>query len=161
MNPGRARRWLLRSLPGLLLVATLVDDPLFGSSIVAARLAFGTTGLLVASIGFVALSIAMAAATAWALHHEPPRLSPKNERRLAALHERRLGRYLVPRPERPITTAIAAVIFGSVAPIIVAAVAPDGRTVASRQMAVVSGIAYGLAFAGGYGLLGAVIGATV
>jgi hypothetical protein len=161
MNAGRARRWLFRSLPGILLVATFVDDPVFGSVIVASRLAFGTTGLLVASVGFVAISIAMAAATAWALHHEPLRLSPKNERRIAGLHERRFGRYLVPHPERPITTAIAAIIFGSVAPIVVAALEPGPRTVSmTKKMTLISGIAYGLAFALGYGLLGAIVGAV-
>ena len=161
MNAGRARRWAFRSLPGILLVVTFVDDPVFGSVIVASRLAFGTTGLLVASVGFIAISIAMAAATAWALHHEPLRLSPKNERRIAGLHERRLGRYLVPHPERPITTAVAAIIFGSVAPIVVAALEPGPRTVSmTKKMTLVSGIAYGVAFALGYGLLGAIVGAV-
>jgi hypothetical protein len=161
MNAGRARRWVFRSLPGILLVATFVDDPVFGSVIVASRLAFGATGLLVASVGFVAISIAMAAATAWALHHEPLRLSSKNERRVADLHERRLGRYLVPHPERPVTTAIAAIIFGSVAPIVVAALEPVSRSAATtKKMTLVSGIAYGVVFAFGYGLLGAIVGAV-
>ena len=161
MSADRARRWLLRSLPGLLLVATLVDDPLFGSAIVAARLAFGTAGLLVASAGFVALSTAMAATTAWALRREPAQLSAASRRRLDGLRGRRLGRYLVPHPRRPVTTAIAAVIFGSVAPIIVAALEPGPRSGARTQMVLISGVAYGIAFAAGYGLLGAVAGATV
>jgi hypothetical protein len=42
MVPAPRRRvWLARTLPGALLVATIVDDPLFGGSIVAARLASG------------------------------------------------------------------------------------------------------------------------
>jgi hypothetical protein len=71
------------------------------------------------------------------------------------------GRYLVPHPERPITTAIAAIIFGSVAPIVVAALEPGPRTVSmTKKMTFVSGIAYGVAFALGYGLLGAIVGAV-
>jgi hypothetical protein len=52
------------------------------------------------------------------------------------------------------------VIFGSVAPILVAALDQDNATSMSNKMALISGIAYGLAFAASYGLLGAVIGGT-
>jgi len=159
MNPQDSPgRWLARGLPGLLLVATLIDDPLFGGLIIAARIAFGTAGLVLASVGFIALSIAMAAATAWALHREPLRLSSRNRDRIAALQKKRLGRFLIPHPERPLTTAGAAVIFGSVAPMIVAALNPHEATAYTYKMALVSGVAYGLAFAAGYGLLGALIG---
>lgn len=61
-------------------MATLIDDALFGGVIVAARLAVGTAGLLAASGVFIALSVAMAAATAWALLTEPLSLSPKDPR---------------------------------------------------------------------------------
>jgi hypothetical protein len=157
---SRTKRWVARSLPGVLLVATLVDDPLFGGVIVAARLAFGTVGLLAASGAFVVLSVAMAAATAWALHTEPLRLSPKTRNRITSLQQRRLGRHLIPHPDRPLTTALGAVIFGSVAPILVAALDRDNTTFLPNKMVLVSGIAYGLAFATGYGLLGAIIGAA-
>ena len=152
--------WLARTLPGALLVATLVDDPLFGGSIVAARLASGTSGLLTASAGFVLLSTAMAAMTAWSLRTEPIRLSPKNRHRLAALESRRFGRLLIPHPGRPATTAVAAIVFGSVAPIVVGALAPGGGRSFSTGMVLISGVAYGVAFATGYGLLGALVGAA-
>ncbi len=161
MNRGRTRRWVARSLPGVLLLATLVDDPIFGSFFVATRLAFGAIGLLAASAAFVALSVAMAAATAWALRVEPLQRSTKNRERITALQNRRFGRHLIPHPERPITTAIAAVIFGSVAPIIVAALEPGEHTDATTKVVLVSGLAYGLAFAAGYGLVGLLIGAAV
>lgn len=151
-------RHVAQAAPGLLLVATFVDDPVFGGMIIAAEVAFGTPGLLTASIGFVMLSIAMAAATAWALHTKPIQLSDRNRDRIAALRARRLGRYLVPHPGRPITTAIAAVIFGSVAPIIVAGLEPDRERSITRAMVLLSGIAYGVAFAAGYGLIGAIVG---
>jgi hypothetical protein len=151
-------QWLARSLPSLLFIATIIDDPLFGGMIIAARIAFGTTGLVLASAGFVALSIAMAAATAWALQREPLRLSPRNRDRIDALQNKRLGKFLIPHPERPVTTALAAVIFGSVAPMIVAALNTGQHISYSYKMALVSGVAYGLAFAAGYGLLGALVG---
>jgi hypothetical protein len=151
---------MARSLPGLLLLATIVDDAIFGGAIVASRVAFGTTGLVVASLGFVAISVAMAGATAWSLRTEPIRLSPKNRRRITALRDRRLGRFLIPHPDRPVTTAIAAIIFGSVAPLIVAALEPGtGRTFTSG-MVVLGGVAYGVVFAAGYGLFGAIVGAA-
>jgi hypothetical protein len=146
------------ALPGLLLVATIVDDPLFGGLIVAAELAYGTGGLLAASFGFVVVSTAMAASTAWALRTEPVRLSERTRRRITALRARRLGRFLLPHPERPTTTAIAAVIFGSVAPMIVGALETDEQRSTSTSMVLVSGLAYGIAFATGYGLLGALVG---
>jgi hypothetical protein len=161
MKHGRTRRWVARSVPGVLLVATLVDDPIFGSLIIAARLGFGTIGLLAASAAFVALSVALAAVTAWALHTEPMQLSTKNRERITSLQNRRLGRHLIPHPERPITTATAAVIFGSVAPIIVAALKPSKDATYTNKMVLVSGIAYGLAFASGYGLAGLLVGAAV
>jgi hypothetical protein len=159
-GPSRAKRWVARTLPGVLLVATLIDDPVFGGVIVAARLAFGTVGVLAASGAFVVLSVAMAAATAWALHTEPLQLSTKTRNRITSLQQRRLGRHLIPHPNRPLSTALAAVIFGSVAPTLVAALDQDTATSMSNKMALICGIAYGLAFAAGYGLLGAVIGGT-
>ena len=153
-----SRRWLARTLPGILLVATVVDDPLFGGVIVAAGLAFGPSGLLTASVAFVVLSVAMAAATAWALGTEPLQLSARNRERVRSLQGKRFGRLLLPHPERPVVVALAAVIFGSVAPIIVAAVGTSEPNGFTTKMVVVSGVAYGLAFATGYGLLGAVVG---
>lgn len=155
--PGIIRR-LAQVAPGLLFILTVVDDPVFGGLIVAAELAFGTPGLLVACCGFVVLSTLMAAATAWALRCEPIRLTAKNRERIAALQNRRMGRHLVPHPERPVTTVVAAVVFGSVAPIIVAGLAPSDDQRYSRSLVLTSGLAYGVAFAFGYGLLGAVIG---
>ena len=146
--------------PGMLFIVTVVDDPVFGGLIVAAEVAFGTPGLLLACCGFVVLSTSMAAATAWALRREPIRLSAKNRERIAALQHRRLGRHLVPHPERPVTTAVAAVVFGSVAPIIVAGLEPSDSHRYSRGLVLTSGLAYGVAFASGYGLLGAVVGAV-
>lgn len=151
---------MAQAAPGLLFIVTVVDDPLFGGLIVAAEVAFGTPGLLVACCGFVVLSTLMAAATAWALRSEPLRLSAKNRERIAALQRRRLGRHLVPHPERPVTTAVAAVVFGSVAPIIVAGLEPSHGQRYSRGLVLTSGLAYGLAFASGYGLLGVVVGAV-
>jgi hypothetical protein len=153
-------RRLAQFAPGLLFVVTMVDDPVFGSLIVAAELTFGTPGLLVACCGFVVLSTLMAAATAWALQTEPIQLSAKNRDRIVALQNRRMGRYLVPHPERPVTTMVAAVVFGSVAPIIVAALEPSATQRAYRALVLTSGIAYGMAFASGYGLFGAVIGSV-
>lgn len=151
-------RRVAQAAPGLLLLATLIDDVLFGGSIVGAGLAFGTPGLLAASFGFVVLSTLMAAGTAWALRAEPVRLSHRNRKRLAALRTRRLGRYLVPHPERPVITAIAAVIFGSVAPIIVAGLEPEGGKPVTWHLVLTCGVAYGVVFAAGYGLLGALVG---
>lgn len=156
---GLTRR-IAQVTPGILFIVTVVDDPVFGGLIVAAELAFGTPGLLVACGGFVVLSTLMAAATGWALRSEPIRLSAKNRDRIAALQNRRLGRHLVPHPERPVTTAVAAAVFGSVAPIIVAGLEPRDDQRYSRGLVLTSGLAYGLAFACGYGLLGAVIGAV-
>jgi len=155
------RKWLARSLPGLLLIATLFDDPLFGGALVSAHLTFGAIGLIVASLGFVGISIAMAAATVWVLRREPLRLSMRNRSRIAALQRKRLGRFLIPRPERPLTTAVGAVIFGSVVPIIVAALDPRSMIGHTYKMALISGTAYGLAFASSYGLFATIIGAAV
>jgi hypothetical protein len=155
--PGLTRR-VAQVVPGLLFIVTMVDDPVFGGLIVAAEVAFGTPGLLMACCGFVVLSTLMAAVTAWALRCEPIRLSTKNRERIAALQHRRLGRHLVPHPERPLTTALAAVVFGSVAPIIAAGIEPSDARRFPRGLVLTSGLAYGLAFASGYGLLGAVVG---
>jgi hypothetical protein len=157
----RSKRWLARALPGLLLVATFFDDPLFGGAMVSARLAFGTIGLIVVSIGFVGFSIAMAAATIWVLRVEPLRLSLRNSNRIAALQRKRLGRFLIPRPERPLTTAVGAAVFGSVMPVIVAALDPRSMFGHSYKMALIAGTAYGLAFAASYGLLATIIGTAV
>jgi hypothetical protein len=145
----------------LLLIATLFDDLLFGGALVSARLAFGAIGLIVASAGFVGISIAMAAATVWVLRREPLRLSVRNCNRIAALQRKRLGRFLIPRPERPLTTAVGAVIFGSVAPIVIAALDPRSIAGHTYKMALISGTAYGLAFASSYGLLALIVGASV
>ena len=153
-------RWVAGVLPSAMLVATLIDDPLFGGVIIASELAFGTVGLLTASIGFIVVSTVMAAATAWALRVRPIQLSVKNRRRIASLRQRRLGRFLVPHPNRPVTTAIGAIVFGSVAPIIVAALEPEAADAVSQGMVILSGVAYGIAFASAYGLLGALVGSV-
>jgi hypothetical protein len=56
-------QWFFRSLPSALLLITFVDDMIFGSLLVGARLAFGIHGLLVAAMGFITFSILIAAAT--------------------------------------------------------------------------------------------------
>lgn len=152
-------RRLAQIVPGLLFVVTMVDDPVFGALIVAAELALGSVGLLVACGGFVVLSMLMAAATAWALQTEPIQLSTKNRERIGALQNRRMGRHLVPHTTRPVTTVVAAVVFGSVAPIIVAGLEPTSMQRYPTALVLTSGLAYGVAFASTYGLLGAVIGA--
>lgn len=159
-QPYTLKRGLAQVMPGLLLVATLIDDPVFGGLIIGAELAFGLQGLLAATGGFVLISTSMAAATAWALAEQPIRLSEKNRQRMQALQARRLGRYLVPHPERPITTAIAAAIFGSVAPILVAGLEGDTSKPIAWRLVLTSGLAYGMVFAAGYGLLGALIGSV-
>jgi hypothetical protein len=142
------------------LLVTLVDDPLFGALIVAAEVAFGVFGLIAASLGFTLLSVAMAAGAAWAVRTAPVRLSPKIRQRLHALRRKRLGRLLIPHHDRPVTTALAAAVFGSVAPIIVAALEPDGEVGITRSTVIVSGVAYGVAFASAYGLVGTAISAV-
>lgn len=149
--------WVAGVLPTVLFVATLVDDPLFGGLIVAAEVAFGTAGLFAAAFGFVVLSTAMAAGAAWALRVRPIQMSVKNRERVASMRRRRFGRFLVPHPDRPLTTVIGAMIFGSVAPIIVAALKPDDAGAISVRMVLLSGVAYGIAFASAYGLLGVVV----
>lgn len=161
MRTDTWRRWLARTLPGALLIATFADDLIFGGVIIGARLNFGTVGLVAASLAFVLLSIGMAAATAWALRCEPLRLSDRNRRRIGRLQRRRLGRYLLPHHERPLSTAIAAAAFGSVAPLIVAAADPAHTPASTIRLVVPSGLAYGVAFATGYGLLGALAGTVV
>ena len=155
--PSHPRHRLAVAVPGVLLLVTLVDDPLFGALIVAAEVAFGVFGLIAASVGFTLLSVAMAVATAWAVRTEPVRLSPRIRTRLSSLRGKSLGRFLIPRHDRPVTTAVAAAVFGSVAPIIVAALESDGDVVITRATVITSGAAYGVAFASAYGLVGTAI----
>lgn len=158
---AQLRRWLTRVLPGVMLLVTFADDAIFGGLIIGAQLAFGSTGLVTASALFVVLSVAMAAASAWALHREPLQLSDRSRRRIDSLLGRRFGRFLMPHPGRPLLTALGAVVFGSVAPIVVAALDPEQTRGSIRRLVLPSGIAYGLAFAAGYGLFGALVGVAV
>ncbi len=155
------RRWFLRSAPGALLLLTFVDDVVFGSLMVGAHLAFGVPGLLFAAMTFIAFSMAIASATSWSLIREPLVLSPRSRERVTSLTTKRFGRYLVPHPDRMITTAVGAAVFGSVAPIIVASL-EAGRPVGNMaKMSVISGISYGVAFASGYGVIGVIAGTAV
>jgi hypothetical protein len=154
-------QWFLRSLPSALLLITFVDDMIFGSLFVAARLAFGIHGLLFAAIGFIAFSILIAVATSWALTREPLVLSPRSRARVSSITSKKFGRYLVPHPDRVTTTAVGAAVFGSVAPIIVASLEEGRPTGKVGKLTGISGISYGLAFASGYGIIGAIAGAVV
>lgn len=153
------RSWLARTLPGLLLAVSVFDDVVFGGLLVAAGVAAGAWGAVLGAAAFAAMSTAMAAATAWAVRVEPILLSPRNMQRLEQLRARRLGRLLVPQAGRPFVTAVVAAVFGSVVPIVVAAVGAPGRAHVPRGLVMVSGVAYGVAFASGYGLLGVLAGA--
>lgn len=155
----RRRSWLALALPGVLLAVSVFDDAVFGAALVAAGVAAGTWGVLGAAAGFVGLSVAMAAGAAWAVRVEPIRLSPRNEERLQRLRSRRLGRSLLPRSGSTFVTAVVAAVFGSVVPVLVAAAGAPGRVHVPHGLVVLSGVAYGVAFASGYGLLGVVAGA--
>lgn len=160
MSAERPRRsWLAVALPGVLLAVSVFDDAVFGGLLVAAGVAAGAWGAVLGAAAFVVLSTAMAAGTAWAVRAEPIRLSPRNLERLERLRSRRLGRSLVPRSGRPFATALVAAVFGSVVPVVVAAVGAPGRARVSHGLVLISGVAYGLAFASGYGLLGVLVGA--
>ena len=157
----KMRRWFLRGTPGALLLLTFVDDFVFGILMVGARLAFGVPGLLFAAVTFIAFSMTIASVTSWSLIREPLVLSPRSRARVVSLTSKRFGRYLVPHPDRMITTAVGAAVFGSVAPIIVASL-EAGRPVGNMaKMTVISGISYGVAFASGYGAIGALAGTAV
>jgi hypothetical protein len=157
----KMRRWILRGTPGALLLLTFVDDFVFGSLMVGARLAFGVSGLLFAAITFIAFSMMIASAVSWSLMREPLVLSPRSRARVASLTTKRFGRYLVPHPDRMITTAVGAAVFGSVAPIIVASLEKGHPVGNVGKMTAISGVSYGLAFASGYGIIGALAGAAV
>jgi len=157
----KTKRGSFQLIPGALLLLTFVDDAVFGSLMVGARLAFGTQGLVVAALGFVVFSIMMAAATSWALTKEPLVLSPRSRARISSITTKRFGRYLVPHPDRVTTTAIGAAVFGSVAPIIVASL-EEGRPVGKvGKMTAISGVSYGITFASAYGIIGAIAGTAV
>jgi hypothetical protein len=154
-------QWFFRSLPSALLLITFVDDMIFGSLLVGARLAFGIHGLLVAAMGFITFSILIAAATSWALTRVPLVLSLRSRARISSITSKKFGRYLVPHPDRVTTTAVGAAVFGSVAPIIVASLEEGRPTGKVGKVTAISGISYGLAFASGYGIIGAIAGAAV
>jgi hypothetical protein len=157
----KMKRGCFQVIPGALLLLTFVDDAVFGSLMVGARLAFGTQGLVIAAIVFVVFSIMMAGATSWALTKEPLVLSLRSRARISSITSKRFGRYLVPHPDRITTTAVGAAVFGSVAPIIVASL-EEGRPVGNvGKLTAISGISYGLFFASGYGIIGAIAGTAV
>ena len=109
----------------------------------------------------IAFSILIAAATSWALTREPLVLSPRSRARISSITSKKFGRYLVPHPDRVTTTAVGAAVFGSVAPIIVASLEEGRPTGKVGKLTGISGISYGLAFASGYGIIGAIAGAAV
>jgi hypothetical protein len=152
-----ARQTAASILPGLLLVATFVDDPVFGSAIAGLQLAMGPWGVIAATLGFTALSLAASVSTLWAVRTAPPRLSDRVNQKLERVRHSRIGRRIATIDDHhPVTTVMVAMVLGSVAPIVLATIGSGARHVGMRT-AIVAGVAYGLAFSSTYGLLGTVI----
>jgi hypothetical protein len=144
-------------LPGLLLVATLVDDPVFGSAIAGLQLAMGPIGVIVATVSFTAFSVIASMSTLWAIRTAPMRVSDRLNQRLERVRQTRVGSRIAAIDDHHLmTTMLVAAVLGSVAPVILASIGTEPRRVGVRT-ALVAGVAYGLVFSSGYGLVGTLI----
>jgi hypothetical protein len=156
-----AHRTAATLLPGVLLVATFLDDPIFGSAIAGLQVAIGPLGVLVAALGFTLFSVLAALATLWAVRTAPLRLSDRMSLKLERIRTSRVGKRIAAIDDHHlVTTMVVASVLGSVAPLILATVGNSGRPVGVRT-AIAAGVSYGLVFSLGYGLIGTVINIVV